>query len=83
MEHKPLRTLFVNLVEHHLDLTWPNARLDFLACSVAQNSDGALIAQEISDTVKVSNNAINVTDATLGVELTHVSRTGNVHKRCV
>ncbi len=58
LEAASLRGVFVTLVQKHVDVSWVNARLDFLAASVAQNVDGGLIAEEIASTVKVRTGSL-------------------------
>ncbi|XP_052219827.1 uncharacterized protein LOC127837054 isoform X2 [Dreissena polymorpha] len=52
-EMKSIRDFFVTLVDKHLDVSDPGARLDFMACSLFLHTDGGSIDKEMEALLKI------------------------------
>ncbi|XP_078620370.1 uncharacterized protein LOC144887197 [Branchiostoma floridae x Branchiostoma japonicum] len=54
IEQSSIRDFYSTLVENHLDRSFVNARLDFLACSAVQSVESGTILQEMESLLGVS-----------------------------
>ena len=52
-DHDDLQAFFIQLVKDFLDVDSPGARLDFLACPLAQSNDALEIMQILEELTRV------------------------------
>ncbi|XP_077861662.1 serine/threonine-protein kinase Nek8-like, partial [Saccoglossus kowalevskii] len=72
-DQSSIREFFCTLVKSHLDKDDVSARIDLLACNATQNTDGAVIAEQLESLTGVS---VGISKEILGSDI-QINRTGD------